>query len=115
MRRGSRSRLPAVIAFVAASLCMLAGGSAFAQDRERGAVLARSLCAKCHFSVHPGESTGRSGVPTFSSIAKRREQSFDGVVYWLRSVPNVMPNHHLSQDEILDLAAYIMSLKPSLD
>lgn len=58
---------------------------------------------------------GRSGVPTFSSIAKRREQSFDGAMRWLGSVPDIMPNHHVAQGEILDLATYIMSLRPALD
>lgn len=113
--RGSSPPSPSFIAFALASFCTLASGSAFAQDVERGATLARALCGKCHFSARPGELTGRSGVPTFSSIAKRREQNFDGVVRWLRSVPDVMPDHHLSQDEILDLAAYIMSLKLTPD
>ena len=82
-----------------------------AQDKARGEELARSLCAKCHFAVGHGELTGRSGVPTFTAIAKRQGQTFEGVVRWLRSSPSIMPNHHLTQNEILDLAAYVMSLR----
>jgi mono/diheme cytochrome c family protein len=84
---------------------------AASQDKARGQELAQSLCANCHFGAHPGDRTGRSGVSTFSSIANREAQTFDGVVLWLRSVPSVMPNHRLTQDEILDLAEFIMSLR----
>ncbi len=30
---------------------------------------------------------------------------------WLRSVPPMMPNHHLSQNEMEELAEFIMSLR----
>jgi len=30
---------------------------------------------------------------------------------WLRSIPPMMPNHHLSQDEMVSLAQFIMSLR----
>jgi mono/diheme cytochrome c family protein len=89
----------------------LLGMPANGQDVDRGRALTQSLCANCHIAARPEDQTGRSGVPTFSAIANRRDQTFDGVVRWLRSVPSVMPNHRLTQDEILDLAEFIMSLR----
>ncbi len=87
------------------------GQPASCQDSDKGRALTQSLCANCHIGVRPGDQIGRSGVPTFSAIANRPEQTFEGVVRWLRSVPSVMPKHHLTQDEILDLAAFVMSLR----
>ena len=81
------------------------------QDADKGGALTQSLCANCHIGARPGDQIGRSGVPTFSAIANRPDQTFDGVVRWLQSVPSVMPNHRLTQDEILDLAAFVMSLR----
>ena len=89
----------------------LSGQPASCQDADRGRALTQSLCANCHIGARPDDQTGRSGVPTFSAIANRRDQTFDGVVRWLRSVPSVMPNHRLTQDEILDLAAFVMSMR----
>jgi cytochrome c1 len=51
------------------------------------------------------------GIPDFVVVANRPGQTFDGIVSWLKSVPPMMPNHHLTQDEMFDLAAYIMSLR----
>lgn len=107
-RRRSSARVAAALQL--ATIASLASHSALAQDVVRGEELARSLCAKCHFAVGNGEMTGRSGVPTFAAIAKRQGQTFEGVVRWLRSSPSIMPNHNLTQNEILDLAAYVMSL-----
>jgi hypothetical protein len=80
----------------------LSGQPASCQDADKGRALMQSLCAKCHIGARPSDQIGRSGVPTFPAIANRPDQTFEGVVRWLQSVPSVMPNHHLTQDEILD-------------
>ena len=51
------------------------------------------------------------GVPGFRAIANRPNQSVEGILAWLKSVPPMMPNHHLTQDEIHDLANFILSLR----
>jgi hypothetical protein len=51
------------------------------------------------------------GVPGFVAVANRPNQSFGGIVRWLKAVPPMMPNHHLTLDEIDQLAAFIMSLR----
>jgi cytochrome c553 len=100
--------LPAVLASL---LVLLVAGVASAQDQEKGRVLAVSLCAHCHMNEGQGEKQRPMDVPGFRAIANRPNQSMRGIVAWLRSVPPMMPNHHLSQDEMHDLAAFILSLR----
>ena len=84
---------------------------AAADDVAKGAELARALCAECHLNEGQGEKQGKMGIPGFVAVANRPAQPFDGIVSWLKSVPPMMPNHHLTQDEMFALAAYIMSLR----
>jgi mono/diheme cytochrome c family protein len=85
--------------------------AAAADDVAKGAELAHALCAECHLNEGQGEKQGTMGIPGFVAVANRPSQTFDGILAWLKSVPPVMPNHHLSQDEMYALAAYIMSLR----
>jgi mono/diheme cytochrome c family protein len=97
-----------------AAICSAIGpgiASAGADDITEGRRLAERLCADCHLNPGQGEKTGRAGIPGFRAVANRPGQSIGGVVSWLRSIPPMMPNHHLSQDEMFRLAHYIMSLK----
>jgi len=87
-----------------------------AQDSEdadiaKGRELAYALCAQCHLNAGQGEKEGPMGVPGFAAVANRKAQTFDGIVRWLKAVPPMMPDHHLTLDEIDDLAAFIMSLR----
>ena len=86
--------------------------SATAQDEvAKGQQLAQALCAQCHLNEGQGEKQGPMGIPGFGAVANRPHQTLDGIVAWLKSVPTMMPNHNLTQDEIYALAAYIMSLR----
>jgi hypothetical protein len=58
-----------------------------------------------------GEKQGPMGVPSFDAIANRPNQSLRGILVWLKSAPPMMPNHHLTQDEMIDIADFIISLK----
>lgn len=80
-------------------------------DLAKGRELARALCARCHLNEGQGEKQGPMGVPGFTAVANRPAQTFQGIVAWLKSVPPMMPNHHLTQDEMYALADYIMSLR----
>jgi len=88
----------------------LGGGSAAADDVARGRALAERLCAQCHMAPGQGEKRGANEIPGFAAVARRRNQTPEGIVAWLRSIPPMMPNHHLSQDEMHALAAFIMTL-----
>jgi hypothetical protein len=58
-----------------------------------------------------GEKKSRAEIPGFYAIARRPTQTEEGIMDWLRSIPPMMPNHHLSQDEMVSLAQFIMSLR----
>lgn len=87
--------------------------STWATDVQRGQNLAIRLCASCHLNEGQGDKQGASGIPGFVAVANRSGQTIEKVVQWLKSVPPMMPNHHLSQDEIEALAEFIMSLRGS--
>ena len=100
------------MAAVGLSLTLLASsGNAEPGAVTKGRELAERLCATCHMNPGQGEKIGRAGIPGFGAIADRPGQSFEGVVTWLKSAPPMMPNHHLSQDEMFKLADFIMSLR----
>ncbi len=83
----------------------------FAQGVEGGRQLASALCARCHMNPGQGEKEGQMGVPSFQAIARRKGQSAEAIIAWLSSVPPMMPDHHLTQDERLLLARFILSLR----
>ena len=91
----------------------LAGGSpaSTADNIEKGRALALGLCAKCHLNEGQAEKRSASEIPGFAAVANRPGQTIEHVVAWLRSVPPMMPDHHLSQDEMEALAEFILSLR----
>ena len=95
------------IIWVAAAPSPVPAGDEVAKGRQ----LAAALCAQCHLNEGQGEKQGPMGVPGFVAVANRPDQTLDGIVAWLKSVPPMMPNHNLTQDEMFALAAYIMSLR----
>jgi mono/diheme cytochrome c family protein len=80
-------------------------------DVAKGRQLASTLCAQCHLNEGQGEKEGPMGVPGFVAVANRPDQTFGGIVRWLKAVPPMMPDHNLTLDEIDQLAAFIMSLR----
>lgn len=78
---------------------------------DRGRAMAERMCTFCHMNPGQGEKDGPRGIPSFRAVANRPHQNLEGIVVWLRSVPPMMPDHHLTQDEIEILAQFIMSLR----
>jgi cytochrome c553 len=87
------------------------GGADAAEAATKGRALAERLCANCHMVPGQGEKRAEDEIPGFAAVARRRNQTPEGIIAWLRAVPPIMPNHHLSQDEMYDLAAFIMTLR----
>ena len=87
------------------------GAAAATGEVDRGRALAERLCARCHMAPGQGEKRGANDIPGFSAVAKRSGQTTEGIVLWLRSIPPMMPNHHLTQDEMYALADFIMTLR----
>jgi mono/diheme cytochrome c family protein len=111
-RTGKAARGPVTAILTAAWLLVpLSPTAARADEISHGEELAERLCAVCHLNPGQGDKTGPSTVPSFVAVAKRPGQTLDGIISWLRSVPPMMPDHHLSQDEMEALAFYILSLR----
>jgi mono/diheme cytochrome c family protein len=87
------------------------GAAALAGEFEAGRDLAQKLCARCHLNEGQGEKMAPSEIPGFRAIANRPGTSEESIVAWLRSLPEAMPNHHLSQEEMESLAIFIFSLR----
>jgi mono/diheme cytochrome c family protein len=97
--------------FAVALLSLSAVPANAADEVAKGRELAQRLCATCHMAPGQGEKKSRAEIPGFYAIARRPNQTEQGIIEWLRSVPPMMPNHHLSQDEMVSLAEFIMSLR----
>lgn len=110
---GVTSKMPSKLPLggIAGLFALIVTTATPAQDSEKGRALAERLCARCHLNPAQGEKQGPMGVPGFRAVANRLNQSNQGIVAWLKSAPTMMPNHHLTQDEIYALASFIMSLR----
>lgn len=109
-----RRLLPGAVVLALASIALAAlpvRAQAEDADVAKGRELATALCAQCHMNEGQGEKEGPMGVPGFAAVANREKQTYDGIVRWLKAVPPMMPDHHLTQDEIFALAAFIISLR----
>ncbi len=106
MHRELRASL-AVSFLVVASYAASAAG----EDVAQGRAMADRLCSACHMNPGQGEKAGPGGIPGFKAVANRPAQTQDGVESWLLSVPPIMPDHNLTQEESRVLAAFIMSLR----
>ncbi len=109
--RSAGWRRPARIAAIVAAVWLPAGTAFATEGAEKGRALAERLCANCHMAPGQGEKRGANDIPGFAAVAQRRGQTPEGIVMWLRSIPPMMPNHHLTQDEMHDLADFIMTLR----
>jgi mono/diheme cytochrome c family protein len=108
---GIRLAAVAAISAIAISALVFAKPAGAVDDVDKGRELAERLCARCHMAPGQGEKRGANDIPGFAAVAQRRRQSHKGIVDWLGSIPPMMPNHRLSQDEMHALAAYIMTLR----
>lgn len=107
-----RALVQIFLAMAVTAAGVLAGTQARADEEiERGRALAEKLCAVCHLNPGQGDKTGPGTIPGFAAVAKRPDQTLEGIMDWLRSVPPMMPDHHLSQDEMEAIAFYILSLQ----
>ncbi len=110
---GGPGRHLIAMATVLSAIALAFTSSAVADEFARGRELAEKLCAECHLNPGQGDKTSPDTVPGFAAVARRPFQTLEGIIAWLHAVPPMMPNHHLSHDEIEALAFYILSLRDS--
>ena len=102
-----------LLAVVMASSGLAAGGALnTTPDVQAGHALAQRWCAVCH-KVEAGDQQMTDVPPTFESVAQMPSATETSLKVWLQTSHPNMPNLRLSQDEMNDVAAYILSLKRS--
>jgi mono/diheme cytochrome c family protein len=80
-------------------------------DIDAGRKLAVEVCASCHGIGGGDLSSPEPSAPTFDTIAKTRGMGATALAVALRTPHATMPNLVLSDDELEDIIAYILSLK----
>lgn len=88
---------------------LAAGVPATAQDPAAGRALAEQWCTSCHI-VAPGAGSSDQ-VPSLQSIVQDRGRSEEWLRTWLSAPHESMPSLSLSRMEIVDLVAYLESLR----
>lgn len=80
-------------------------------NAKNGMSLAREVCARCHLVERADRSDPLLGVPSFQEVAYSPSTTELSLRVFLRSPHKDMPNLILTDDELADVIAYIMSLK----
>jgi mono/diheme cytochrome c family protein len=104
----------APLAAVALILVVAATGASRAQetgDVRHGQMLAQMSCAECH-AIGKAQLRSRNGsAPTFVALAITPGMNAMDIRVALRTSHREMPNLSLTNAQVEDVAAYILSLK----
>jgi len=107
-----RPSLPSILAL--GLMAISATGLAHAQgigDPAEGKRISASTCSSCHqIDVQLRDSTN-APVPSFQAIAAMPSTTMLSIYVFLRTSHNVMPNIRLTETQITDIGAYILSLR----
>jgi mono/diheme cytochrome c family protein len=108
--------LRAILAF--AALLLLGTGLSLAApatsqpDPIHGKDLAMRLCSNCHL-VSAVQEHANVDVPSFDEIANKEGQTAGAIMAHIMLPKHPMPTIPLTQSELADLAAYILSMRKS--
>ena len=105
-----KKRTGAAAGLLLLSTLLLGAAAADAQDVERGRGLAAIHCSSCHVTGRDGRR-GQTVARAFGTIANAYELDAGRLRGWIAAPHPPMPDPQLRDDEIRDLAAYIMSLR----
>lgn len=109
MKPLSLQRLAQFFIFAAA---VAATSPATAQDRVNGESIAKTWCAGCHVINGSSPQFGRTdAIPSFSAVADMPSTTAISLRIFLSTPHARMPDYNLTQREVADVSAYILSLK----
>ena len=103
-----------IMRWAIAGAAMAAGGAAAQQapgNSGSGHELANSWCAGCHF-VEPREMRTKDAVPSFAAVAAMKSTTELSLQAFLQTSHHNMPDWRLSRQQLDDVIAYILSLRP---
>jgi mono/diheme cytochrome c family protein len=84
-----------------------------APDVEYGKKLARNLCSNCHLVGTGEQQQANADVPSFPEIANKEGQTAGSIMAHIVLPKHPMPTIPLTQIELADLVAYILTLRES--
>jgi cytochrome c len=100
-----------------AALALMVQGTAYAEppdeiepSAEKGLTLAERLCSGCHV-VETASKTVPAGIPPLRAIANMPGQTAAHIMSILIKPHAPMPDMQLSRQEILDITAYLDTLR----
>jgi mono/diheme cytochrome c family protein len=105
-------------ALIASAPMLFVAGLGFAgpvtdkPDPFHGKQLAQQLCANCHLVDNQQQQTN-ADVPSFNEIANEEGQTAGAIMAHIVLPKHPMPTIPLTQSELADLAAYILSMRKS--
>jgi cytochrome c len=107
-----RIRLGRPIGLLIAALLGGLGTSAVAQDTANGERIAKTWCAGCHVVEGKVPPVGRTDViPSFAAVAHKKSTTATSLRVFLGTPHTNMPDYNLTQQEIKDVSAYILTLR----
>jgi len=80
-------------------------------DVSAGLLLARDVCAECHYVERNWADLYAYEAPSFVDIARKSSHTALSLQVFFRSPHNRMPDLKLTNDEIEDVTSYILSLR----
>jgi mono/diheme cytochrome c family protein len=105
-----------IVAMLALGFPALQGAAALAQefgDVEAGHALAREVCAVCHEVEGEDAPSPHPEAPTFRQVAEVPGMTAMALNVFFHTPHNHMPDLVLTRDEIRNVSAYILTMKPS--
>lgn len=96
-------------------LFMASSPAVFAQDvgdAEAGRRLSETWCSTCHVVTATQKQGTSTGAPTFRAIAAQKAITPMALAAFLQTPHHRMPDLNLTREEIADISAYILSLRP---
>jgi mono/diheme cytochrome c family protein len=105
------------VVFIASVPLLVAGLGLAAQipgqpDPIHGKELAQQLCSNCHL-VDTQQQQTNADVPSFNEIANKEGQTAGAIMAHIVLPKHPMPTIPLTQSELADLTAYILSMRKS--
>lgn len=80
-------------------------------DVDDGHRLAASWCSGCHQVELRTQATASDAIPTFQAVAAMPSTTSTSIRAFLSTTHNVMPDFQLTNGQIDDVGAYILSLR----
>ena len=103
---------PKAVQFALWAALVLHGGQALAfGDPDDGHRLATSWCSSCHQVELRAQASANDAVPSFRAIAAMPSTTSMSLRAFLSTTHAVMPNYELTNTQIDDVGAYILSLR----